>query len=60
LAPESGSLMRKVWLPPVDWQNQITAVTNELPASKGLEAETIEGIDALFPSILDKAFRGEL
>jgi len=35
-------------------------VAAELDALKRLQAETATELDALFPSILDKAFKGEL
>src|SRR5262249_55514060 len=53
-------LAHELWLPPIDWQNRIAQVTNELAALKALQAKTVEEVDALLPSILDKAFKGEL
>lgn len=53
-------LAHEVWLPPIEWQNQIANVSSELAALKKLQAESTEELDALLPSILDKAFKGEL
>jgi type I restriction enzyme S subunit len=53
-------LTHELWLPPTDWQNRIADVTNDVTALKGLQGETVEELDALLPSILDKAFKGEL
>jgi len=36
------------------------ALQTEVDALKGLQAETAAELDALLPSILDKAFKGEL
>jgi type I restriction enzyme S subunit len=53
-------LSHELWLPPIGWQNQIADVIAEMDALKHLQAETATEIDALLPSILDKAFKGEL
>ena len=51
-------------LPPLREQRQIVAQLDDLQtkadALKGLQAGTSTELDALMPSILDKAFRGEL
>jgi type I restriction enzyme S subunit len=51
-------------LPPLPEQRRIVAESNalqaEVDALKRLQAETATEFDALLPSILDKAFRGEL
>jgi type I restriction enzyme S subunit len=47
-------------LPPIEWQNRIAEVRAEVDALKRLQAETAAELDALLPSILDKAFKGEL
>jgi type I restriction enzyme S subunit len=39
---------------------EMAALQAELDALKGLQAETATELDALLPSVLDKAFRGEL
>jgi type I restriction enzyme, S subunit len=43
--------------PPLAEQRRIVA---ELDALKRLQAETAAELDALLPSILDRAFKGEL
>jgi type I restriction enzyme S subunit len=51
-------------VPPLDEQRRIVAELDALQAEvdklKALQAETAAELDALLPSILDKAFRGEL
>jgi type I restriction enzyme S subunit len=51
-------------LPPISEQRQIVAELDTLQADvdtlKRLQAETATELDALLPSILDKAFKGEL
>jgi type I restriction enzyme S subunit len=53
-----------VFQPPLSEQHRIIAQLNELhqelDALKTLQAETSKELDALMPSVLDKAFRGEL
>jgi type I restriction enzyme S subunit len=50
--------------PPLDEQRRIVAYLGNLQAKvdalKRLQAETAAELDALLPSILDKAFKGEL
>jgi len=53
-------LSHNVWLPPIEWQNQIAEVQKQVDALKKFQAETRNELDALLPSILDKAFKGEL
>lgn len=54
----------KFSLPPIEEQKQIVAYLDGLQAKveavKKLQAETQAELDALMPSILDKAFKGEL
>jgi type I restriction enzyme S subunit len=54
----------KVPVPPLDEQNRIVAdldaLQAEVDAMKSLQAKTAHELDALLPSILDKAFKGEL
>jgi type I restriction enzyme S subunit len=54
----------KVFLPPLPEQRRIVAYLDDLQANvetlKQLQAETQAELDALLPSILDKAFKGEL
>jgi type I restriction enzyme S subunit len=51
-------------MPPAPEQRRIVVYLGNLQAKvdalKRLQAETADGLDALLPSILDKAFRGEL
>ena len=54
----------KVPIPPLDEQGRIVAELNalqvQMDALKSLQAETAAELDALMPSILDKAFHSEL
>ena len=54
----------RVPLPPLDEQRHIMAYLDALQAKvdavKALQAETAAELDALLPSVVDKAFRGEL
>jgi type I restriction enzyme S subunit len=62
------SVLKQVnlWIcfPPLQEQRRIVAhldhLQKETDALKALQAETSVELDALMPSILDKAFRGEL
>jgi type I restriction enzyme S subunit len=51
-------------VPPLDGQRRIVAeldrLETEVDALKRLQADTAAELDALLPSILDKAFKGEL
>jgi len=49
-----------IWLPPMRWQERIAQVEERLDAVKGEQAKTQAELDALLPSVLDKAFKGEL
>jgi type I restriction enzyme S subunit len=55
---------QKIPLPPLPEQRRIVAeldaLQTEVDALKRLQAETAIKLDALLPSILDKAFKGEL
>ena len=60
-----GALKRFTFrLPPLPEQHRIVAEMDallaEIDAFQKLQAETAAGLDALMPSILDKAFKGEL
>ena len=50
----------KLWVPPMEWQRKIQSVQAKVDALKKLQAETTAELAALLPSILDKAFKGEL
>ncbi len=54
----------KIPAPPLPEQRRVVAQLDALQADvdrlKGLQAETSAELDALLPSILDRAFRGEL
>ncbi len=61
----SGRLKKiRILVPPLPEQKRIVAYLDTLQAKidnlKRLQAETTAELDALLPSILDKAFRGEL
>jgi type I restriction enzyme S subunit len=51
-------------IPPLPEQRRIVAYLDELQAKvdcvKAMQAQTQAELDALLPSILDKAFKGEL
>jgi type I restriction enzyme S subunit len=42
------------------WQDRIAEVQAKVDALKRLQTETATELDALLPSILDRAFKGEL
>jgi type I restriction enzyme S subunit len=57
---EGVLLSDEIWLPPMDWQYKIKSTAEKLAASRAdREAIGLE-LDALLPSILDRAFKGEL
>ena len=51
-------------LPPISEQHRIVAYLDDLQAKvdslKQLQAETAAALDALLPSVLDRAFKGKL
>ena len=53
-------LSYRLWLPPLEWQTRIAEVQAQVDALKRLQTETTAKRHALLPSILDKAFKGEL
>lgn len=53
-------LSHRLLLPPLEWQARIAEVLNLVIALNRLQADTAAELDALLPSILDKAFKGEL
>ena len=50
----------EVEMAPRSAQEQLLGVFNRLDALKKLQSDTAAELDALLPSILDKAFKGEL
>ena len=53
-------LGHEIWLPPMEWQNQIAEVQTKMSDLNKHQTESSIELDALLPSILDKAFRGNL
>jgi type I restriction enzyme, S subunit len=53
-------LAHRLWVPPLDWQNQIALVHKTVNRLKQYQIESATQLDALLPSLLDKAFRGQL
>jgi len=50
----------EMYLPPMRTQEKLREVKGNVDKLKRLQAETASEMDALLPSILDKAFKGEL
>ncbi|HKW90065.1 MAG TPA: hypothetical protein VJN21_15040 [Candidatus Acidoferrales bacterium] len=50
----------KISMPTVEQQRSALQVFEKLDALKKMQSETSAELDALMPSILSKAFRGEL
>jgi len=57
---ESILLSEEVWLPPMSWQHKIKVTAEQLATAKHDRESVGVELDALLPSILDKAFKGEL
>ncbi len=53
-------LRHRLMLPPIDWQQQIADVHTKVDALQQLGTKSSTELEALLPSILDKAFKGEL
>ena len=53
-------LGHELWLPPISLQTHLADVQAKVDTLRSLQAETAVELDALLPSILDRAFRGEL
>ncbi len=53
-------LERKIPLPSMKIQQQLRQIKAKVDALKQLQSETSAELDAMLPSILDKAFKGEL
>jgi type I restriction enzyme S subunit len=47
-------------VPPIEQQHWFDALQAEVDRLKRLQSETAAELEALMPSVLDKAFRGEL
>lgn len=56
----SQILNHELWLPPLTWQDRLAEVRAEVNLLKRLQDETAGELDALLPSILDQAFKGEI
>ena len=53
-------LEHKFLLPPLEWQFKIAMVIQKVEVLRGLQSETEKALNALLPSILDRAFKGKL
>jgi len=53
-------LAYKIPLPPMSIQKQLREVKSKLDGIKPVHRKVAEELDALLPSVLDKAFKGEL
>jgi type I restriction enzyme S subunit len=53
-------LTHEIWIPPIGYQDHLAEVQADVDALKQVQAETMTEIDALLPSVLDKAFGGDL
>ncbi|CAA6819854.1 MAG: Type I restriction-modification system, specificity subunit S (EC [uncultured Thiotrichaceae bacterium] len=57
---ESVLLSEVIWLPPLKWQEKIKQVSEKLTTIKQEREKNLAELEELLPSILDKAFKGEL
>lgn len=53
-------LAHELWVPPISYQDRIAEVQSHIDTLTKLQEETSKELDAMLPSILDKAFKGEL
>jgi len=53
-------LAHRLMLPPLAWQERICAMLAKVEEVKHKQTETTAELDAMLPSVLDKAFKGEL
>ena len=53
-------LEHKLLLPPLEWQSKITSMMKKIDDLQSIQSATGEELSALLPSVLDKAFKGEL
>ena len=49
-----------IWVPPLSWQNLIADAQVKVDGLKRQQIETGVELDAMLPSVLDKAFKGKL
>lgn len=57
---ENIFLSESIWLPPIEWQKKIKSIAKKLQSLQDDYSQSDAELDALLPSILDKAFKGEL
>ena len=57
---ENVLLAEGIWLPPIEWQRNIKATSDKLSKLKKDHDSVNIQLEALLPSILDKAFKGDL
>ena len=57
---ENVLLAEQIWLPPLGWQLKIKELISARQAGQSSVLLTDRQVKALVPSILDKAFKGEL
>ncbi len=50
----------KLLLPPLEWQSKITSMMKKIDELQSIQSATGEELEALLPSVLDRAFKGEL
>jgi type I restriction enzyme S subunit len=53
-------LSHRFWLPPLEWQNRIVQLQEQLEGLRCLAGEAAVDLEAVLPSILAKAFKGPL
>ena len=53
-------LEHKLLLPPLEWQSKITSMMKKIDDLQSIQSATGEELSALLPSVLDRAFKGEL
>lgn len=53
-------LQHRLWLPPIDWQHQLAQILLQVEHLKAAHTAQVSELDALIPSALDRALRGEL
>lgn len=53
-------LAHKLWLPPLSWQERIEVAADRFTEISPQRKQSITELQALLPSILDRAFKGEL